>query len=225
MRAHLIGAAGAAALAQGAHGSFTFGDIEFWAGAGANHAALVIDWNDAKPDESVAWGFRWDGAATGQDMLLAVVAADPNLYARVAVFGFGTAVVGLGQDTDADGFAVTNGTTFDPTGVSTEGPSDGGLPLDPDDHYAEGWSTGFWKYFLAGDSPYDGGAWAEAQVGLSGRPLASGDWDGLSFAPDFTGPEPGTPIAAVPAPGAAILVGVGTATSTRDHRRRRRPGR
>jgi hypothetical protein len=209
VRAHCLCAAGVAALTTGAHGSFTFDDIEFWAGQGANRAAIVLDWNDGKPDESVAWGYRWDDDATGEDMLLAVVAADPSLFARVGVFGFGVAVVGLGQDTNANGFAVTNGAFFDASGLSTQGPSDGGEPVDPDDHYAEGWNTGFWQYFFADDSPYAAGAWATASTGVSGRTLSDGDWDGLSFAPGFVGPEPGLPVAAVPGPGAGLAFGVG----------------
>ncbi len=225
MRAICLGAAGAAALVPGAHGSFTLSDINLWAGAGANRAALVIDWNDGKTNESVAWGYRWDGAATGEDMLLAIVAADPNLYARVAVFGFGAAAVGLGLDTDADGFGVTNATVFDGAGLSTQGPSDGGGPTDPDDHYVEGWNTGFWQYFIADDSPYDTGAWAAAQTGLSGRSLADGGWNGLSFAPGFTGPDPGEPVAAVPGVGTAVLAGVGAFGPACVRRRRVRHGR
>ena len=41
------------------------GDIQLWAGTGANEAAMVIDWNDGKSDESLVWGYRWDGSATG----------------------------------------------------------------------------------------------------------------------------------------------------------------
>ena len=56
-------------------------DLLFTVGNGANHAALVIDFNDGTTTESFAWGYRWDGVASGADMFLAIVAADSNLSA------------------------------------------------------------------------------------------------------------------------------------------------
>ena len=74
-----------------ASASFVFDDIGFWVGSGANQAALVIDWNgpDGSGSEPVsyAWGFRWDGVATGQNMLAAVINADANLYGRFENMG------------------------------------------------------------------------------------------------------------------------------------------
>ena len=45
---------------------FTFEDIEYWVGSGANRAALVIDWDDNSIETpALAWGFCWDGTAHG----------------------------------------------------------------------------------------------------------------------------------------------------------------
>src|SRR3974390_1833771 len=46
-----------------------FSNIQFWVGSGANQAALVIDWRDGLTPESLLWGYRWNGSATGLDML------------------------------------------------------------------------------------------------------------------------------------------------------------
>ena len=207
---HAVPAALAAACiaAPAAMGSFGFDDIEYWVGAGANRAALVIDWNDGTEPQSLAWGFRWDGAATGEDMLLAIAEDDPRLFARVGVVGsFGLPLYGLGYDLDADGFSIDDGTAFT-DGVAVTAPSDAALATDPDDHYREGWlSAGFWTYWLRDADPAGAGAWTDAQTGVSARPLADGAWDGLSFDPAFSFTDPpSVPVAAIPAPGGALAL-------------------
>jgi hypothetical protein len=62
-----------------ASASINFDEIKFWAGTGENRAALVIDWNDNTGTEALVWGFRWDGTATGTDMITAIDAADSCL--------------------------------------------------------------------------------------------------------------------------------------------------
>lgn len=47
---------------------------EYWTGAGPNEALLVVDFR-ATGGQSYAFGYRWEGAATGYDMLTAVAAA------------------------------------------------------------------------------------------------------------------------------------------------------
>ncbi|USO00162.1 MAG: hypothetical protein H6810_05730 [Phycisphaeraceae bacterium] len=189
---------------SGAAGAFTFDDIGFWVGSGDYAAALVIDWNAGPDPVSLAWGYRWSGDATGADMLGAVVAADPNLYARFASFSFGDIVVGLGYDLDGDGFSLSDGTMFDADGIAITAPSDGAVASDPDDHYAEGWDTGFWSYWLGEGEPFGGGTWISSQVGAGDRVLIDGSWDGLRFAPGFVSDTPREPTPAVPAPGAIV---------------------
>ena len=201
----------AAAPAQAA---FTFNDIEFWVGAGSNHAALVLDWNDGIESQSLVWGYRFDGSATGEDMLRAVITADDNLYAKISVPGaFGISTFGFGYDLDSDGFAISDGISFGPDGiaVTTEANADGAFALDSDDHYEEGWfSSGFWTYWNSSNDPFAGGAWDSAATGVSDRVLQSGDWDGFSFDPvfSFTDP-PSEPVAAtLPAPPAFFVLAV-----------------
>ncbi len=58
---------------------FTFDDVQYWVGSGSNQALLVVDWNDGLDAEALAWGYRWDGTATAEDMINEIVNADERL--------------------------------------------------------------------------------------------------------------------------------------------------
>jgi len=47
-------------------------DIEYWTGGGSNSTVCVVDF---APGSSYAFGYRWDGAATGFEMLQALAGA------------------------------------------------------------------------------------------------------------------------------------------------------
>jgi hypothetical protein len=177
----------------------SFDDLRFWVGSGPNRAALVIDWWEMPERIPLAWGFRWSGSATGEDMFRAIVQRDPQLYARIGSSGaFGVPLYGIGYDRDGDGFALSDGTIFS-NGLAVTGPSDGAIAVDPDDSYNEGWNTGFWAYYVGSGNPYGGGSWQTPITGFSDRQLADGDWDGFSFAPGFVGDPPALAGAAMPA--------------------------
>lgn len=217
----LIGFSGPAAA--GPYADFDFDDITYWVGEGANQAAFVVDWWDNKQPESLAWGYRWDGTASGADMMAALAGDgeaygdlgggpyggtlngdDPRLYVRMNfwdMFGGAYTLYGLGYDLDGDGFIYIP----DPSG------GEAGASGDPDDHYHEGWFEGYWSYWVS-----DGGSdWAYSGVGMSSRTLADGSWDGWSFensAGYGQGQSPRTPVAAqspVPVPAAVWLLGSG----------------
>jgi hypothetical protein len=210
-------ALGSTSLAE----AFGFNDITFWAGTGNNRAALVVDWQDQKAPPALAWGFRFDGTATGEDMLRAIVTSDPLVFAKIASFSFGIALVGLGYDTNGDGLPLSDGTAWPGDRWLVGPPSDGGTALDPHDRYREGWNTGYWSYWVSSGSTL--GSWSASQTGLSGRVLSDGSWDGLSFAPGFVGLAPDDPVAA-PEPG--LLLGLGALTwSVMRTRIRRNPRR
>ena len=165
--------------------AFSFDDIEFWVGSGANRAALVIDWVESSTEPpALAWGYRWDGSARGSQMLAAIVAADPRLFARLG----GTpvnpnAVYGLGYDANDDGlFALDDGTLFDAAGIAlTTSADDAVAATDPGDLYSEGWLAGFWHYGVADGNPFDGGTWVDSVQGMASRTLADGAWDSWAF--------------------------------------------
>ncbi len=188
-------------------------DIQLWTGSGANRAALVIDWNDGKTPESLLWGYRWDGSATGLDMFQAVVNADPRLFAHLGTFSWGTSVLGIGYDLNGNSsFGVTPSLSFDAGGLFVEAGSDDAddarLAWENGDRYAEGWNNGFWGYSL---KAYAGDAWTDALSGAGERALTDGAWDGYSFAPGFASSAPSEPLAAmaVPEPGTLALLGLG----------------
>ena len=170
---------------------FTFDDIDFWVGAGASRAALVIDWvEDTAQPPALAWGYRWDGTATGADMLAAIIAADPRLFAKLGGSpGSPVAAYGLGYDADNDGqFALDDDTAFDADGIAYTGPADGTVAISAADYYAEGWFTGFWHYgvpVVAASNPYEGGQWRDISSGLAGRTLVDGTWDSWAYTPTF----------------------------------------
>jgi len=166
----------------------SFDDIQFWVGAGANRAAVVIDWDDtSEVDESLVWGFRWDGTATGEDMLLTVVETDARLFAKSSLPGSGgVALYGLGYDNNDNGqFAISDGTIFDAKGIALSSPADGATSVDSNDLFAEGWFSGFWHYGQSSGDPFDGGSWISNGGGMSGRTLSDGDWDSWTFSPTF----------------------------------------
>ena len=170
----------------------TLDDIEFWVGGGSNRAGLVIDWADGR--DPLAWGYRWDGDATGEDMLRAVDERSERLGVELRSFSFGESVEAIGYDRDGDGFAES----------------------DPQDSFARAGDFvsdfRFWNYYVAADSPYspaDGdGAWTSSDVGISDRGLTDGAFDGFRFQ-TFGASVPGRPSAApapVPEPATALLV-------------------
>ncbi|MBW1683192.1 MAG: VPLPA-CTERM sorting domain-containing protein [Deltaproteobacteria bacterium] len=212
-------------MAGTAGASFTFDDIDFWVGTGSNQAALVVDWNDSKDPQSLAWGYRWDGTASGEDMMRAIAGsgiikepfggattgnwdngADGRLYARMTTWWGNTArtVYGLGYDLDNDGGTFVPGYEGKENGYAT----------DPDDHYAEGWYTGYWSYWLEDDlNNIIGDSWSYSGTGMTGRTLTDGCVDGWSYS-DFAsfgaGAPPDEPVPApVPIPSAVWLLGSG----------------
>jgi len=192
----------------------TFDDIQFWVGQGSHSAALVIDWNDGKGNESLIWGYRWDGEATGADMLLAVITADTRLYVDGTGWdtGMGYALFGLGYNVTGGDFIVTKGGSTLPFvdrihNSSYYGQSDGWVAADSLNHWEGGWYTGYWSYWVGGTGTTP--AWDYSGDGMSTRILTDGAWDGWCFA-DFSGygsgGVPSEPIAAVPVPEPASIV-------------------
>jgi hypothetical protein len=191
----------------------TFDDIETWVGFGSKEAALVLDWNDGKAP--LLYGYRFDGPKSGQDMLLEIVTAQDELFARVGPAGpFGTPIYGLGVDRDADGFGISDdigdesaifiGFSIAETDVPDQ--FDGAaVSNDPDDSYHEGWNSGFWSFWTSTGLPANGG-WGSPPFGANDRQLNDGDWDGLSFDPTFAFNDPPAITITVPEPGAGFAL-------------------
>ncbi|MHC4926659.1 MAG: PEP-CTERM sorting domain-containing protein [Planctomycetota bacterium] len=203
--------AGVTALA-----GMTFEDIDVWVGQGQNEAALVVDWNDGESELVKVWGYRWDGTATGEDMLMAVCQADTQLYVMGVYdqgldgIGFG----GIGYDKDVDGFDITktdSDSDFDSNGymqVAEDVEFDGWTADDADDIWSSGWfSDGFWGYYGIDT----GNTWQYPGAGASARELQNGSWDGWSWGDAASGWDGGVPSVAVqvPEPMTLLLLGAG----------------
>jgi hypothetical protein len=183
---------------------FSLDDIHYWVGSGANRSALVIDWAENSTDPpALVWGYRWDGAKHGNDMLLAILSDDPRLFAKLG--GSPTnpdKAYGLGFDANNnDQFAVTGDPVdFDQRGIAFTDPPDQGMAADAGDYYAEGWYLGFWHYGVAATNPFSGaGSWSDISQGMATRTLADGSWDSWTFSPSFNFASfPESPVAAEP---------------------------
>src|ERR1700750_554644 len=73
--------------------TINFSDIQYWVGSGTNEAAFVVQWNDGKNPDALVWGFRWNGNASGEDMLKAIAKADHRFFTLLYPgTQFGTAI-------------------------------------------------------------------------------------------------------------------------------------
>jgi hypothetical protein len=160
-------------------------DIQFWAGSGTNRAAMVIQWespevlnNTSVPrpvtDKSLVWGFRWNGAANGEDMFNAILAADPRLFAVVTTNStYGKFALGFGYDLDNNRVTgIRNGTNIIASAAFTHGwtlgdygTADFFQSLDPVDLYWGGGSGPGWE--LWHEQGNTGGYTNEPQRGAS----------------------------------------------------------
>ena len=196
----------------------TTADLVQTIGSGSNHATLVIDFNDGLPDDSFAWGYRFDGQVSGAAMILAIAAVDPNL----SLTAFGDASSGF----FISAIQYLDGTTLRTATASTSAP----------------WQ--YWAYWIDGGfadgpigtpSPVAGGgsslpgSWTESPVGASadsfgssGRFLSDGSWDAWSFGEFGSNAPSGPVLAAVPEPTGALLASLASLTLLR---RRRPPSR
>jgi len=195
----------------------SFDNIRYWVGSGQNRAALVLQWNDGLTPVSVAWGYRWNGTATGIDMLRAIagsiritdpvgdpvgsnVGADNRLSLGLVDHGWGISVLSLEYQ-----------------------PSDGFIRTQSD------WLSGYWEYFIRagnfeytnwgdqhpssyavpGSYQYSATEWFSAPIGAGERELVDGAWDAYSFALPSPGPDSGF-ISAIPVQPLAASLAVPT---------------
>lgn len=56
-----------------------FEQILNWSGTGSNQAMLIIDFNDSTANECYAFGYKFDGQKTAEDMLIAISNQNPDL--------------------------------------------------------------------------------------------------------------------------------------------------
>jgi hypothetical protein len=215
----VITLASAGMLASASAQTDLFSTIQNWTGTGANEAAMEIDWNQGTPGDALVWGYRWDGTSTAEQMLDAIVAADPHLYATVGLTASGTELFGLGYDQDGDGnFPLSPALSFNSQHlaiIDSTQTDDSRIVVDAGDLYAEGWNVGYWNYMLSTDTRLAANYsdWDYSPYGISGITLSNGDVDGFAYTANFTAPPtiPGIPNPApVPEPSTWAMLGLGS---------------
>lgn len=193
----------------------SYDDIELWAGTGSNRSAMIIQWNDGQEPVSLAWGFQWNGIATGFDMLIAIAGTttvtgapeeDPTSYSgldsRISLTltyseGFGYSVRSIVFN---DGVNTRSNTGWEDAywGYSIFG---------GDFTYYDWMTDDFDTYDVEGSSEYADVDWFTSPIGMTSRPLVGGSWDSWSFSdPDFNVPVTEQPYAAIPEPSVTILM-------------------
>ncbi len=212
--------AASAFIWAGAHAqSDLLSTVQDWTGSGTNEAAMEIDWNQGTPGDAMLWGYRWNGAATGEQMLEAIVAGDPRLFAELNGFntGYGDIVFGLGFSATGDEpIQLSPSLSFNSQHLayadSYAAVEDNRTAMNPGDLWQEGWnSAGYWSYWVstdgaltaAGNDPSAwSAAWSSSSSGFDSTYLENGDVNGWIFDFDFAypGPTPAIPIAVAPAP-------------------------
>lgn len=172
----------------------TFDDIQYWVGTGANQAAFVVQWNDGKNSDALVWGFRWDGNATGQDMLKEIAKADRRFFSLLyqnMPDNLGTTVGGLGFDLNGirTNGLYKNGDVIKPfygaSGIIKTDSYDFDLykPIDTDDHWQSGWTNAKWSYLVKEATDTD---FKDSDLNIAKRTLKNGSWDVWNYKPNNT---------------------------------------
>lgn len=169
--------------------SFTLSNIKNWTGSGDKQAGLVLDWNDGKEPQSMAWGYRWTGEKTTYDMIKDITDSDPWLSMSATWYVGGDGVYGTEDDLGwfLDQFAYKT-YNHDETFITVNNPD-------------ETITYFYWTYYEKQDDK----DWAGYSLNLlSSDILVDGQWAGFSYG---TWPEtaPSLPVAAVEAPEPASL--------------------
>ncbi|MCL1966519.1 MAG: fibrobacter succinogenes major paralogous domain-containing protein, partial [Fibromonadales bacterium] len=168
---------------------FTFADIQYWIGTGENEAMLIIQWNDGKTPEALAWGYKWeekDGPKYGIDVINDIASVDERLFYlrhNTGVWGFdigglgfnasGEAKIGKNEETcqsPVDGSVQTNSYDYD-SWVICNG---------ADARWYAGWTNGYWSYWT---SENDASKLGYSSVGASSRVLKNKSIDAWNAAP------------------------------------------
>ena len=197
--------------------AITTNDIQLWTGSGTNRAALVIEWNSPEvfnnstvpapvANKTMVWGYKFNGEATGTEMVKAILASDHRLYA-IEVDTYGTFIEGIGYNLNGTGnFGVTDGSRSYNAAAFKNGilldPAlniDSSSPLNSGDLYWAGYYGPNWNSWTELNntgglpaSPTRGtnqfwdtvtgihGQWEFAEFGLDTLPLRDGSWLGFS---------------------------------------------
>ena len=166
-----------------------FSKIERWAGEGDCKAALAIKWADEQNDgKTLVWGYRWNKGETktGEDLIRAVVKADPALYMMATQASWGFYIGAFGYDADGDRHVTLTTMTdeiYPRNGVFDIPSSEFETTVSTKWGESDAWNTpsgytDYWGYYTA-EKASD--AIVYSNVGTSGRNLTDGCVDAYVF--------------------------------------------
>ena len=166
-----------------------FSKIERWAGEGDCKAALAIKWADGQNDgKTLVWGYRWNKGETktGEDLIRAVVKADPALYMMATQASWGFYIGAFGYDADGDRHVTLTTMTdeiYPRNGVFDIPSSEFETTVSTKWGESDAWNTpsgytDYWGYYTA-EKASD--AIVYSNVGTSGRNLTDGCVDAYVF--------------------------------------------
>lgn len=181
--------------------AFSFSDIQNWTGEGSNVAAMGLKWTGS--ENTIVFGYRFEGTKTGEDMAIDIVANNPRLFMLMqSGTAYGSAIGGFGWDADNNGFSLKNDKEVvqpDARGIyeiTSDYSFDSYTSVSKTDYWNSGWYQGFWSYNLAqGDTPSD---ISFASTGCSGRTLTDKIWDLWLFTPFSGGSNDWGPLVSAP---------------------------
>lgn len=166
-----------------------FSKIERWAGEGDCKAALAIKWADGQNDgKTLVWGYRWKSSEkkTGEDLIRAVVKADPALYMMATQTSWGFYIGAFGYDADGDRhvtLTTMENEIYPRNGVFDIPSSEFETTVSTKWGESDAWNTpcgmtDYWGYYTA-EKASD--AIVYSNVGTSGRNLTDGCVDAYVF--------------------------------------------
>ena len=166
-----------------------FSKIERWAGEGDCKAALAIKWADGQNDgKTLVWGYRWKSSEkkTGEDLIRAVVKADPALHMMATQESWGFYIGAFGYDADGDRHVTLTTMTdeiYPRNGVFDIPSSEFETTVSTKWGESDAWNTpsgytDYWGYYTA-EKTSD--AIVYSNVGTSGRNLTDGCVDAYVF--------------------------------------------
>lgn len=166
-----------------------FSKIERWAGEGDCKAALAIKWADEQNDgKTLVWGYRWKSTETktGEDLIRAVVKADPALYMMATQTSWGFYIGAFGYDADGDRhvtLTIMKDEIYPRNGVFDIPSSEFETTVSTKWGESDAWNTpcgmtDYWGYYTA-EKASD--AIVYSKVGTSGRNLTDGCVDAYVF--------------------------------------------
>lgn len=200
-----------------------FTGLVLWAGSGTNSAAFVLQFSGSQSPSSIAWGYRWSGTSTMQPMADAIAGTTalvngapvpPGLDSRLTIAGtqysFGVFLSAITYDQ----IGLPLGWSQANRQIADAYFTDGTYPA----LYTKADAGGVWL----GEAETQAMTFAYSELGVSDIELTPGGWYGFVQSDGAANFPFAKPVAAVPEPSSAVLLGCGVAAAVVIARRRRR---